>query len=131
MIVTITTAGICGLIFFALSLRVSSARGKHKVSLGDGGNVELLQRIRAHANFAEFVPMVLILMGLVESSGGNRLLLGIVGVTLILCRIAHAWGMDAPAPNPGRVVGTSGTFLILVMTSVWALIISGKMHGLY
>ncbi|TRW18220.1 MAPEG family protein [Glacieibacterium frigidum] len=130
MIVTITTAGLCGLVLMALSVRVIVVRGSAKVSLGDGGNPLLLSRIRAHANFAEYVPIILILMGLIESFDGDRYILGIMGIALVLGRIAQAAGMGLPAPNPWRVVGTLTTFIILISTSVWALIISARLHGL-
>lgn len=131
MIVTITTAGLCGLILFVLSLRVVMVRGSAKVSLGDGGDSILLGRIRAHANFSEYVPIILILMGLIESHTGAGVGIGVVGITLVLCRIAHAFGMGRPAPNPGRLVGALGTFILLAVTSVWALVISGQMHRLF
>ncbi len=135
MIITITTAGLCGLLLFVLSVRVSMVRGKAKVSLGDGGDLLLLSRIRAQANFVEYVPFIIVLMGLIETSLAvvdprPSLTLGLLGIALVLARIAHAWGMSRPAPNGGRVAGTAGTFLILIVTSVWALVISAHLHGL-
>ncbi|QXQ07885.1 MAPEG family protein [Sphingosinicellaceae bacterium] len=140
MIITLTTAGLCGLILLVLSVRVSMGRTASKVSLGDGGDPHLLARIRAQANFVEYVPFILILMGMIEANiaatsvgvdHGPNVTLGVLGIGLVLCRIAHAWGMARPAPNPGRMVGTSGTFLILIVTSVWALIISAHLHHLF
>ena len=128
MIVTLTTAGLCGLILFALSYRVIAVRASAKVSLGDGGDPLLLSRIRAHANFAEYVPIILVLMGIIETDVGPGPLLGVIGVALVLCRIAHAVGMGRPAPNPLRVVGVSGTFLILLALSIWALVLSVQFH---
>ena len=130
MIITITTAGLCGLLLMALSVRVVQVRGAAKVSIGDGGDAMLLSRIRAHANFAEYVPIILILMGLIESTSGTGPTLGVIGVGLVLSRIAHAFGMTRPAPNPGRIVGTAGTFIILIVASVWALVIAARLHGL-
>jgi uncharacterized membrane protein YecN with MAPEG domain len=34
---------------------------------GDGGDPEMSQAIRAHGNFAEYVPLGLILLGLVRA----------------------------------------------------------------
>jgi len=131
MIVTLTTAGLCGLILMALSVRVIQVRGSAKVSLGDGGDPLLLSRIRAHANFAEYVPIILILMGLIESFDANRTLLGVLGVGLVLARIVQAIGMGMPAPNVARVAGTAMTFIILIVTSIWALVISAHLHRLF
>ena len=128
MIITLTTAGLCGIVLFVLSYRVIAVRGSAKVSLGDGGDPLLLSRIRAHANFAEYVPIILVLMGLIETNTGPGPLLGVIGVALVICRIAHAMGMGRPAPNPGRMVGTGGTFLILLALSIWALVLSAQAH---
>ena len=120
--VTLFTAAVCGLIYLALSYRVSQTRMGAKISIGDAGNEALITRIRTHANFAEYVPIILILMGLIELSGGSRTLLWIVGLLLIAARIAHAIGMGRPAPNPYRMSGTAGTWLILALLSLWGLL---------
>ncbi len=131
MIVTITTAGLCGLILLVLSFRVVQVRQSGKVSLGDGGDALLLRRIRAHGNFAEYVPIILILMGLIESQNGTGPAIGVIGIGLVLIRIAHAIGMGSPSPNPARIAGTLGTFIILGVTSVWALVISAHLHHVF
>jgi uncharacterized membrane protein YecN with MAPEG domain len=43
-------------------------RLQDKVLLGDGGQPLLLARTRAHANFVEYAPFVLILMWLIEAA---------------------------------------------------------------
>lgn len=129
MMVTLVTAGCCGLLYFVLSLRVVMARQAHKVMIGDGGNDALLSRIRAHANFAEYVPFVLVLMGLIELRTGTTELLTSTGVLLFLIRIAHALGMARPAPNAFRLVGAAGTWIILVGLSVWAIILAYTHHA--
>ncbi len=122
MMVTLVTAGCCGLLYLVLTFRVGQLRHVHKVSLGDGGNDLLLSRIRAHANFAEFVPIILILMGLIELRTGVTELLTSTGVLLFLIRICHAVGMARPAPNPFRLAGATGTSIILAGLSIWAII---------
>ncbi len=128
MMATMITAGFCGLLFFALSVRVVLARQAHKVMLGDGGKDGLLARIRAHANFAEYVPIILILMGLIEGRTGTTELLTATGVLLFLIRIAHAIGMARPAPNPFRIAGAAGTWVILAGLSIWAIVLAYA-HG--
>jgi len=124
--VTLTTAGLLGLLYFVLSLRVVQVRGKLKVNLGDGGDDMLLSRIRAHANFAEYVPMLLILMALIELSVEPSLWLWALGATIVVARIAHAVGMARGGGNPFRVIGTMGTWIPLVIASVWAIAVG---HG--
>lgn len=126
--VTLITAGFCGLLYFILSVRVVQLRAAHRVSLGDGGQEALLSRIRAHANFAEYVPIILVLLGLIESREGATELLTATGVLLFLVRVAHAVGMARAAPNPFRVVGAAGTWIILIGLSVWAVVL-GYSHA--
>jgi len=104
-------------------------RQAHKVTIGDGGHDPLLSRIRAHANFAEYVPIILILMGLIEMRTGTTELLTATGIVLFLIRIAHALGMARPAPNAFRIAGAAGTWIILVGLSVWAIILAYSQHA--
>ncbi|UAJ08777.1 MAPEG family protein [Glacieibacterium megasporae] len=125
MMITLVTAGFCGLLYFVLTLRVGQLRQSEKVMLGDGGNDVLLGRIRAHANFAEFVPIILILMGAIEASiGAGNELLASTGILLFLLRISHAFGMARPAPNPFRLAGAVGTWIVLVGLSIWAIVLA-------
>ena len=59
------------LIMIVLGARVSIMRAKTDIPLLHGDNIALVERIRQHANFTENVPMALILMGIVEASGGS------------------------------------------------------------
>jgi len=96
-----------------------------QVSLGDGGDEVLLQRIRAHANFAEYVPICLILLGAIEiSSITVSPGLWLAGLALIVVRIAHAIGMGRPAPNIYRIIGAGGTWTIMVVLSLWSLFVA-------
>ncbi len=129
MMATLITAGFCGLLFLILSLRVVQGRQANKVTLGDGGNDPLLARIRAHANFAEYVPIILILMGLIESRTGTTEMLTATGVLLFLIRIAHAVGMARPGVSPFRVAGAGGTWVILTGLSIWAIVLAYSHHA--
>jgi len=121
---TLITAGMLGVVYAFLAATVIRSRIKNRVSLGDGGNPELLARIRAHGNFAEYVPFILILMGLVELAGGNRTVLMWSGIALVLFRVLQAVGVwKRVAPQQLRIAGTSGTLVLLVYYSVWAIVI--------
>ena len=121
--VTLASAGLLGLVYFVLSLRVVQIRGKLKVNLGHGDDDLLLSRIRAHANFAEYVPIVLILLAAIETAMISPWL-WVIGLGLVAARIAHAVGMAMPSPNPFRIVGTAGTWLLMLGASLWALAIA-------
>jgi uncharacterized protein len=121
--ITLVTAGLCGLLFFILSLQVVRARLATKVTLGDGGDPTLFTRIRTHGNFAEYVPLSLILLAVCEISGVHRLLLAVCGALIVLTRVAHVLGMPRPAPNMFRVLGTAGSWLVIVVLSLYALLL--------
>lgn len=130
MVATLVSAGLCGLVFFWLSLRVVQIRMSAKVSLGDGGDAELLARIRAHANFAEYVPLLLVLLLAIELSlKATPLTLWGPALALPLVRLAHALGLARPSPNNWRVIGTAGTWGLLVILSLWALVLAARFAG--
>eukprot|EP01035_Chromulina_nebulosa_P008312 gene8313-11268_t len=64
--VTLMAAGGSALIAFWLALRTGGARRAAKVSIGDGGDMTLIARMRAQANFTEYTPFIVILIGLIE-----------------------------------------------------------------
>lgn len=122
MLVTLVTGGLCGLLYFWLSWRVVRVRQSARVSIGHGGDNLLLQRIRAHANFAEYVPFCLILIGAIElSTEVSPPLLWAAGLALVVVRISHAIGMGIDGANPYRLVGAAGTWLVMVSLSIAAL----------
>ncbi|MCP3735093.1 MAPEG family protein [Sphingomonas sp. RP10(2022)] len=122
--VTLTIAAAAGIGNIALAMRVVPIRLKDKVLFGDNGDSRLLARTRAHANFVEYTPFVLILMALIEAGGGSARWLGIAGGTFVAARIAHAVGMDRATSNPWRAAGALLTWTILLALAVWALAVA-------
>jgi uncharacterized membrane protein YecN with MAPEG domain len=121
--ITLTIAGAAALLNIWLGYRVGQMRAAHKVSIGDGGKEPLTARMRAQANFIEYTPLFLILLGLVELAIGSPLWLWIVAIFFIFARIAHGLGMDRPRPDPLRLrmIGTILTALILVGLALYAI----------
>jgi uncharacterized membrane protein YecN with MAPEG domain len=116
--VTAVTAAILGLIFFRLSLNVIGYRRQHKVSLGSGGHDDLERAMRAQGNFAEYVPISLILIACLELNAAPWWLVAATGVALIAGRLLHAKGINQPPPNFGlRVLGMKFTLFNLVTLS--------------
>ena len=112
MTVTPIYAAILALIYVFLSVRVIGARRSARVALGNGGNPLLLRRQRVHANFAEFVPLALILMLLAEQQATAPVKLHALGALL---RVVHAAGVSRePEQIWQRVTGMSLTFTSLV-----------------
>lgn len=113
MPVTALYAAILTLIFVILSARVIAQRGRSRVSLGDGGDDDLVRRIRVHGNFAEYVPLALILMALAESLRVELLIVHALGVLLVAARLLHALGMGGGGRGKYRVAGMALTFFVL------------------
>lgn len=113
--ITSLYAGLAALLLVALSLRVIRARYATRIEIGDGGDPGLTRRIRAQANFVEYVPLALVVIALAEAGGTPAWLLHALGAGLLLGRVAHAIGFVAKAgPGVGRGAGMLLTYLVLV-----------------
>jgi len=112
-------AGLLALWFLVLSVRVIRARGSGGVSLGDGGDTTLLRRLRAHANFAEYVPLALLLMAMLELGCTSIDVLHALGIALLVARLLHGYAFSfTPQFKFGRVGGTLLTFLVLAVAAL-------------
>ncbi|WMW80861.1 MAPEG family protein [Undibacterium cyanobacteriorum] len=87
-------AAVLGLIYVGLSFRTIGLRRKLRLSLGDGGDKALNRAIRVHSNFAEYVPLALILLFLLESQAYSRVLVHIFASMLVVGRVLHAYGVS-------------------------------------
>ncbi|WP_421242488.1 MAPEG family protein [Aeromonas enteropelogenes] len=125
--ITLLYAGLLGLLFLLLSFWVVKRRAQFKVMIGEGEAPELLAAIRTHGNFAEYVPLTLLLMALCELAGAGALWLHLGGGMLLSGRVLHAIGMQIPkAPNLPRLFGTLLFWLSLGLFSVLALLLSAS-----
>lgn len=86
---------LLGLLFLALSLAVSAGRARFRAHHGDAGQEALRRLIRIQANFAEYVPLTLLLLALAEAGGAAPGLVRALLVALLLARLAHPPGMLA------------------------------------
>lgn len=118
--ITAVTAAIFGLIYLSLTMRVGLFRSQVGIPLGDGDNASLRRRVRAHGNFAEYVPMVLILLGLIEGTGAPDYIVVGIATVFLIARLMHAVGLSvSDGSSVGRVVGAMGTISVLFGTSIW------------
>lgn len=88
-------AGLLGLLYLPLAANVIRIRRADRISLGDGGNTLLERRIRAHGNFAEYVPIALILIALAEAGGSPPWLIHGLGIALVIGRAMHAFALSS------------------------------------
>lgn len=121
--ITLSTASVLTIICLGLIVNVARGRWKHRVPMGDGGNADLLVRMRTHSNFVEYVPLLLVLMALLELAGANRIFLMSFGVALIVFRVLHAIGMPRRAPNIYRASGAGGSLLLMILAAGYGLIL--------
>jgi uncharacterized protein len=119
-------AGLCGLLMVWLATQVTKLRRANRVKLGDGGNFVLQSAIRAHGNFAEYMPIVLIMLFLLEYNGMHYLVIHALGVTFLIGRWIHAQGLLKDNLHY-RVRGMSLTLYILIALSV-ANILQAVLH---
>lgn len=123
--VTLTAVAAAAIINIWLSLRIGAVRRAHNVSVGDGGIEPLSRRMRAQLNFAENVPLVLVLIAAIELTGRGTDWLPLVAGAFMLGRVAHGFGMDGGKFGWGRMVGTLVTLLTqlgLAGFAVWVAI---------
>ena len=122
--ITALYASIMMIFALALSFKAGAFRGGTGISVlfGSPENMELAQRVRVHQNFLEYIPLALILMGIIEINGGNTTFLHVFGSVLIISRVAHAIGLKHDnMGHPGRVIGAGGTVLISLVAAGYAL----------
>ena len=89
--VTPVYAGLLAFVYLYLTYSVIRLRYRHKISIGDGGDPSFLRTMRAHGNFAEYVPMALLLMAMAELLGAGAAVLHAIGALLLAGRLAHGW----------------------------------------
>lgn len=82
-------AAIIGLLFIAISLRTIMLRRSKQIAIGTADDPEMARGMRAHANFAEYVPLALLLLFFAEQSGSGAVTIHILCCALILGRVLH------------------------------------------
>jgi uncharacterized membrane protein YecN with MAPEG domain len=123
-----TYAAVLALIFVLLSVRVIQMRAFAKIGLGHGNNPVMERRIRVHGNFAEYVPLALLLLLCMELQSQSRILIHVLCIALIAARVVHAIGVTPVKENfPMRVASVLTTFAVLIVASVMLLYVA--VHG--
>jgi len=115
------TALVCiallGLLIFALGLAVSLTRGSTKRNFGysDDPTDRLHKLCRAHANAAEYAPILGLLMLVLAMRGEPAAWLLWTMMLATAFRYVHAAGVVAMPtlnrPNPLRFIGALGTYV--------------------
>ena len=128
MITPIYTS-VLALLFVILSIRTIRVRRKYKVGVGDGNKEALKRAMRVHANFAEYVPLSIILLYFLESNLlkteiGYDIWVHMLGGLLVTGRVLHAYGVSQARENlKFRVTGMAMTFTVMIATASSLLVV--------
>lgn len=109
-----------------IAIETGRLRGKHKVSIGDGGVKHLVRIMRGHANAVENMPMFFVLMLVAALLGMPVLAAHVLGLVFTIGRGLHAWHFiqeDAPGWQRGGGFGLSSLAQLVLMLGILA-------HGL-
>ena len=118
MFVTPLYAGILALWFVWLSARVVKLR-MGGISFGDNNDVNVTRIVRAQANFAEYVPFALLMMGFLEAGRTSIYLLHALGIVLVVSRVLHGVALSFGSMRRfGRVSGAALTFIVLAIEAI-------------
>jgi uncharacterized protein len=115
---TLLFTGICAVMQCVLTALVIARRVQSGIHLMDGGDAVLVRRIRAHANFAETVPMALLLMLLLELGGLAASWLWWFGAALITGRVLHVGGLLIKGMVWSRLSGMVLTLAVISFEAV-------------
>jgi uncharacterized protein len=138
-LVTPLYAAIAALFYIVLTVRVIGARTKHKVILLDSGVDAVSREVRAHGNFSEYVPFIMLLMVLAELQGTHALIIHAIGAVTLIGRAFHYYGLTIAEPASikagkelnlrPRVIAMMSTFAALGGSAATLLI--GYLIALY
>ena len=124
MPITPLYAALLGLIFVALSVRTLLLRRRFSVAVGDGQQPLLQKAARVHANFAEYVPLALLLIFFLETQTDMIGTVHFLCVALIIGRLVHAYGVSQVEEDfRFRVIGmvlTLGVIIGAAVRLLWA-----------
>jgi uncharacterized membrane protein YecN with MAPEG domain len=89
-----------------LAAHVVPLRMRHRVGIGDGGQPTLARAIRAHGNFIEHAPLLLLIAQLSRALPATGL--HAAGAVIVIGRALHACGLSQTAGTARcRSLGTA------------------------
>lgn len=120
-------AALLTLLFAGLSLRTLVMRRRLRIVIGDAGDLRMLRAMRVHSNFAEYVPLNLLLMYFVSSTLPQPWFLHALGISLLLGRVLHAIGVSQVRERYAyRVAGMALTFAPMLSSALTLLAAYGR-----
>lgn len=112
-------ASLLALMYVFLSIRIIGRRREKKIAIGSGADRQLERAIRVHSNFAEYAPLALLLILMLELQSAHKILLVFLGLLLFVGRIVHAYGVSQEDEDFRlRVTGMTMTFMSLIFSAL-------------
>jgi hypothetical protein len=112
-------ASLLALMYVFLSIRIIGLRRGKKIAIGSGADRQLERAIRVHSNFAEYAPLALLLILMLELQSAHKILLVFLGLLLFVGRIVHAYGVSQEDEDFRlRVTGMTMTFMSLIFSAL-------------
>jgi uncharacterized protein len=108
-------ASLIVLLGVVLSVPVMLRRRAAKIGLGDGGDKELLRRMRIHGNFIEQATLGLPVLLMLPFAGAPVWICHAMGASLLISRMFHAQGLSQSfGVSFGRTIGMALSWTVLV-----------------
>ncbi|QQO36738.1 MAPEG family protein [Bradyrhizobium diazoefficiens] len=111
--ITANYLAILALIYAALALQVIRLRRSNATPFNDGGNEGLRSAIRAHGNFMEYVPIIVLMIAFLEMSGASLRIHLLMGA-LVLSRLLHPLGMYATPGSLKFMICRGGSIFLTI-----------------
>ncbi|MDP1868516.1 MAPEG family protein [Bradyrhizobium sp.] len=122
--ITAAYLGILALLYLVLGLQVSRLRRGHRVLFGDGDNIKLRSAIRAHGNFVEYVPIIVLMVTMLEMSGTPAATVHLLMGELLVARLLHPLGMYVgPRTLQFQICRVGGILLTLLVLLAAAVLL--------
>ncbi len=122
--ITAAYLGILALLYLVLGLQVSRLRRGHRVPFGDGDNIKLRSAIRAHGNFVEYVPIIVLMVAMLEMSGTPAAMVHLLMGALLVARLLHPLGMYVgPRTIQFQICRVGGILLTLLVLLAAAVLL--------
>lgn len=132
--ITALTAAICAIMLLITAIDTVRQRIKGSVAFGDGGgdHPKLVSAMRSHANLAEHAPIVILMIGVLESAHAHHWALTAIATTFLAGRALHIIGLYAPVnakPPLPRSLGVILTWVTMAALIGWILVMVVMRNG--
>lgn len=118
--VTLVCGGALAVLMTLLGMNVTRVRMQFKQFVDPAAPPKKLYvAIRAHGNFVEWVPFIVVMLLVLELGGASKTPLWCAGIALFVGRVLHAIGLLTRIPT--APIGSAATWGIALWLGVWGV----------